>query len=125
MTFIALECTSKLVVAWHLGKRDRVNTEDFISKIRWATAPGWWDLSTDAFQPYDSAIDAGLYNRANHAEIVKLFSTHLDRVSESYSPAKFVSVAKDATEQHARFGPRRRDVQPPYSPIVSATEKPT
>jgi hypothetical protein len=27
-TFIALERTSKLVVAWHLGKRDRVNTED-------------------------------------------------------------------------------------------------
>lgn len=39
-TFIGLERTSKLVVAWHLGKRDRVNTEDFISKIRWATAPG-------------------------------------------------------------------------------------
>ena len=30
------------------------------------------------------------------AQVVKLFSTHLDRVSESYSPAKFVSVAKDA-----------------------------
>jgi hypothetical protein len=40
------------------------------------------------------AIDAGLYDRANHAQVVKLFSTHLDRVSESYSPAKFVSVAK-------------------------------
>ena len=94
-TFIALERTSKLVIAWHLGKRDRVNTEDFVSKIRWATAPGWFDVSTDAFQPYESAIDAGLYDRANHAQIVKLFSTHLDRVPESYNPAKFVSVAKD------------------------------
>jgi transposase-like protein/IS1 family transposase len=94
-TFIALERTSKLVVAWHLGKRDRVNTEDFVSKIRWATAPGWFDVSTDAFQPYENAIDAGLYDRANHAQIVKLFSTHLGNVSESYSPAKFVSVAKD------------------------------
>ncbi len=35
-TFIGLERTSKLVVAWHLGRRDRVNTEDFVSKIRWA-----------------------------------------------------------------------------------------
>lgn len=42
-TFIALERTSKLVVAWHLGKRDRINTEDFVSKIRWATAPGWFE----------------------------------------------------------------------------------
>ena len=37
-----------------------------------------------------------LYDRANHAQVVKLFSTRLDRVSESYMPAKFVSVAKDA-----------------------------
>ncbi len=29
-TFIALDRTSKLVVAWHLGKRDRINTEDLI-----------------------------------------------------------------------------------------------
>jgi IS1 family transposase/transposase-like protein len=99
-TFIALERTSKLVVAWHLGKRDRISTEDFVSKIRWATAPGWFDVSTDAFQPYETAIDAGLYDRANHAQVVKLFSTHLDRVSESYSPAKFVSVAKDAVSNN-------------------------
>jgi lysophospholipase L1-like esterase len=57
--------------------------------------PGWFDMSTDAFQPYENAIDAGLYDRANHAQVVKLFSTHLDRVSESYMPAKFVSVAKN------------------------------
>jgi hypothetical protein len=78
------------------GKRDRVNTEDFVSKIRWATAPGRFDVSTDAFQPYESAIDAGLYDRANHSQVVKLFSNRLDRVSESYSPARFVAVAKDA-----------------------------
>lgn len=53
-------------------------------------------MSTDAFQPYESAIDAGLYDRANHARVVKLFSNHLYAVSESYNPAKFVSVAKDA-----------------------------
>jgi transposase-like protein len=77
-TFIGLERTSKLVVAWHLGRRDRVNTEDFVSKIRWATAPGWFDVSTDGFEPYETAIDAGLYDRANHSQVVKLFSTRLD-----------------------------------------------
>ena len=57
-TFIALDRESKLVVAWHLGKRDGVNTEDFVSKIRWATAPGWLDMCTDDFEPYVGAIDA-------------------------------------------------------------------
>jgi transposase-like protein/IS1 family transposase len=95
-TFIGLERTSKLVVAWHLGKRDRMNTEDFISKIRWATAPGRFDISTDGFQPYETAIDAGLYDRANHAAVIKMFSTTTQVVPESYRPAKFVSVGKDA-----------------------------
>jgi hypothetical protein len=39
-TYICLERSTKLVMAWHLGKRDRMNTEDFVSKIRWATAAG-------------------------------------------------------------------------------------
>lgn len=93
-TFIGLERTSKLVIAWHLGRRDRVNTEDFVSKIRRATAPGRFDVSTDAFQPYETAIDAGLYDRANHSQVVKLFSNSIQPVPESYKPAKFVSVAR-------------------------------
>jgi IS1 family transposase len=72
-----------------------VNTEDFISKIRWATAAVPLDVSTDALQPYESAIDAGLYDRASHTEVAKLFSNRLDRVSERCSPAKFVCVQKD------------------------------
>jgi IS1 family transposase/transposase-like protein len=95
-TFIALERSSKLVMAWHLGKRDRVNTEDFVAKIRWATAPGWFDVSTDAFPPYENAIDGGLYDRANHAQVVKVFATTTQVVPESYKPAKFISVQKDA-----------------------------
>lgn len=66
------------------------------SKIRWATAPGWFDVSTEGFEPYETVIDAGLYDRANHSQIVRLFSNRLDRVSESYSPARFVCVQKDA-----------------------------
>ena len=49
--FIGLERNSKLVVAWHLGKRDRDNTFEFISKVRNATA-GTFDVSTDAWPAY-------------------------------------------------------------------------
>jgi IS1 family transposase len=95
-TFIILGRSTKLVMAWHLGSCDRVNIEDFVSKIRWATAPGRFDVSTDGFQPYETAIDAGLYDRANHAAAIKMFSTTTQVVPESYRPAKFVSVGKDA-----------------------------
>lgn len=87
-TFIGLERTSKLIVAWHLGKRDRINTEQFVSKIREATAPGRFDVSTDAFPAYESAIDLCLYDRANHSQIVKLFSRR-EELRERYRPPKF------------------------------------
>jgi len=95
-TSICLERSTKLVMAWHLGKRDRVSTEDFVSKIRWATATARFDVNTGGFQPYETAIDAGLYDRANHAAVVKMFHTVSAVVPESYRPAKFVSVGKDA-----------------------------
>jgi transposase-like protein/IS1 family transposase len=95
-TFIALESGTKMVMAWHLGKRDGINTERFIEKVRHATsADELFDVSTDAFAPYEKAIDRGLFDRANHAQIVKIFSRHVEEGRERYSPARFVSVAKD------------------------------
>ena len=32
-----MERNTKLVVAWHLGKRDETNTADFVTKVRDAT----------------------------------------------------------------------------------------
>lgn len=67
-TFIALERSSKLVLAWQLGRRDRINTEDFIAKVRRATAPGRFEVCTDGFQPYVNAIADGLSDRADYRE---------------------------------------------------------
>jgi transposase-like protein/IS1 family transposase len=94
-TFIALEERTKMVMAWHLGKRNRANTDHFVEKIRHATAAEPFDVSTDAFQPYETAIEAGLFDRANHAQIVKIFSRSVDPGRERYSPGTFVSVGKD------------------------------
>jgi IS1 family transposase len=94
--YIALEQNTKMVMAWHVGKRDLRNTQEFIGKVRQATsAKNLFDVSTDAFPAYDRAIDGGLYDRANHAQIVKLFSHHVEEGRERYKPAKFVAIAKD------------------------------
>jgi len=55
-----------------------------------------FDVSTDGFQAYETAIDAGLYDRANHAAVVKMYRTTSDVVPESYRPAKVVSLGEDA-----------------------------
>ncbi len=95
-TFIGLERNSKLVVAWHLGKRDRINTEDFISKLRRATGDGEFELCTDGFPPYVSAIDTGLSDRANYSQVVKSYSKPEDGGRERYSPGEFVTVEQSA-----------------------------
>lgn len=62
--FIAIERNTKLVITWHLGRRDGVNTQDFITKLRDATAAQRFQLSSDAFKAYPTAIWSGLHDRA-------------------------------------------------------------
>lgn len=92
-TFIALDRTSKLVLAWHLGKRDSKNTEAFVEKVRRATADRPFDVSTDAFIPYAAAIDMILGDRANHTQVIKIYDRP-EEGRERYSPCQFVSVEK-------------------------------
>ena len=44
--FVAMERNTKLVLAVHLGKRDKAATESFIGKLRYATSDsgdgGWY-----------------------------------------------------------------------------------
>ncbi len=94
-TYIGLDRASKLVVAWHLGKRDQESTDDFISKVRWATAEEPFDMCTDGFSPYIYAIDAGLHDRANYSQVVKVYSKQ-EEGRERYSPGSFVTVDKTA-----------------------------
>src|SRR5437016_6112624 len=73
-----------------------ISTTAPMPENRSTAADPLFDVSTDAFQPYETAIDGILFERANHAQIVKLFSHHVEEGRERYSPARFVSVAKDA-----------------------------
>lgn len=42
------------------------------------------------------SVMPGLYSRASHTAVVKMFHTVTEVVAESYLPAKFVSFGKDA-----------------------------
>lgn len=92
-TYIALERNTKLVLAWHLGKRDTPNTIQFIRKLRSATADAPFDISTDAFGSYLPAIKEVLYDRANYSQVVKVYSKQ-EEGRERYSPGEFVTVDK-------------------------------
>ncbi len=92
--YIGLERTSKLIVAWHLGKRNRANTEQFIAKIDSATASAnRFDVSTDAWPAYTPEIDVQLGTKANHSIVVKVYDKP-EETRERYSPGNFVTVEK-------------------------------
>jgi len=101
--YIGLERSSKLIVAWHLGRRDRNNTSAFIAKVRNATAQSWFDISTDAWQPYVPEIDRQLSNRANHSIVVKVYDKP-EESRERYSPGNFVTVEKSVGSGYPDLG---------------------
>lgn len=76
--FIAIERSTRLIVAWHLGKRDTRSTCEFILKVRQATSSKRFQISTDGFESYERAIEAGLGDRASYGRIVKV--SHPGRV---------------------------------------------
>jgi len=50
-TFVAFERNTKLVLAWHLGRRTVEDTVKFTEKLAHATT-GNFQISTDGFKPY-------------------------------------------------------------------------
>jgi transposase-like protein/IS1 family transposase len=73
--FVAIERNTKLVLAYHLGKRSKVSTEQFMSKLRSATSESRFQFTTDGFRPYVDATHMILGNRVDFAQLVKVYGT--------------------------------------------------
>jgi transposase-like protein/IS1 family transposase len=71
-TFVAIESKSKLVVAWHLGRRGSKDTAEFAGKLERATE-GRFQLTTDAFRYYPDALAYTLGTRIDFAQLIKVY----------------------------------------------------
>jgi len=90
-TFVAIERDSKLVLTFHLGRRDQASTTAFIGKLRKATAPNRFQITTDGFAGYPTAIDYALIDRCDYAQLVKVYASPRDGEAR-YSPADVVGA---------------------------------
>jgi len=93
--FTAIERNTKLMVAWHLGKRDGYNTDLFCQKLRNATS-GRFHLSSDGFGPYRDTIPRVLGSRVDFGMLIKIFGKSSAEDQRQYSPAKIISTKKEA-----------------------------
>ena len=84
-TFTAMERTTKLILTHHVGKRTPVDTAVFADNLYFATQ-GRFQLTTDGYTPYRTAIPAILGDRVDFATLVKLYGDAKE--DRGYSPGK-------------------------------------
>jgi transposase-like protein/IS1 family transposase len=90
-TFVAIERNTKLVLNIAMGKRDQATTDVFIEGLRQAIAPGHFQITTDGFAPYRTAIPNTLEDVADFAMLIKVYRAAPEG-ERRYSPAEVASV---------------------------------
>lgn len=90
--FIGMERGTKLILAWHLGRRTSEDTHEFARKLATATS-GHFQITTDGFKPYQSAIPSILAG-SDFATLVKTYATKGDE--HRYSPGEVNGTIKTA-----------------------------
>ncbi len=92
-TFVAIERYTKLVLAWHLGRRTERDTVAFMEKLAAATEGGF-QITTDGFKPYQDAVVLSLgVQGVDFAQLVKLYSASPESETR-YSPADCIGCKK-------------------------------
>lgn len=95
-TFVAIEQHTKLVLAWHLGRRTAADTFEFTEKLCRATADHSFAVYTDGFAPYRDAIIHSLGGKKiDFAQIVKVFGKP-EGEEHRYSPPEVIDMEKTA-----------------------------
>ncbi len=88
--YIGMERTTKLVLAWHVGRRSTEDTHEFARKLAAATT-GHFQITTDGFKPYQTAIPSILGN-VDFATLIKTYATKGDE--HRYSPGEVNGTIK-------------------------------
>jgi IS1 family transposase len=95
-TFVAMERSSKLALAWHLGRRTEEDTKEFIGKLHTATAGGF-QLTTDGYNAYPEAVESHFGKNIDFAQLIKQYGKWcVNEEERRYSPPSVISVEKIA-----------------------------
>jgi transposase-like protein/IS1 family transposase len=89
--FTAMERNTKLILAYHVGKRTKLSTEQFITKLRYATSDSHYQLTTDGFHLYREAIHRMLQDRVSYGQLIKVYASPREG-EQRYSPGDVVEA---------------------------------
>lgn len=90
--YVAIERETKLILAWHLGKRTPTDTLAFADNLRHATR-GRFQLTTDGYKPYRPAINQAFGQTVDFAQLIKVYANAPETVAQArYSPGQVVDT---------------------------------
>jgi transposase-like protein/IS1 family transposase len=91
-TWVALECRTKLVLAFAVGRRSLDKAFELTFKLRRATSPDVrFQLTTDGLRAYRTAVDEMLSDRCDFGQLIKFYSQPIQNEAR-YSPARMVEA---------------------------------
>lgn len=88
--FVGIERNSKLILAYHLGKRTAKATDEFVGKLAYAVHPDCrFQLTTDGWPPYVTSVPMLLRGRVDFATLVKVYGVSAEGEAR-YSPPEVI-----------------------------------
>lgn len=102
--YVAMDATTKLLISYGVGKRNRLTTHRFIADLR-ARVLGRPQISTDAFHMYPDAIETYFGPDVDFATVEKSYTTpHAPDAARRYSPGRIRSMTKTVLQGSPEYG---------------------
>lgn len=90
-TWIAMDSESKLILSYHIGKRDAqsafVLARDLSDRVT-----GRFQITTDGFRPYISAIEDCFGSEVDYAQLIKIYGKAQGEGPDWYAPTKVLDA---------------------------------
>ena len=92
-TFLALDSESKMILSYHVGKRDGASALEFIRDLGERIDPNWrCQITTDGFKPYIAAIEEYFGAGIDYAQLLKLYGRIEGEPPDWYAPTRVVDA---------------------------------
>lgn len=90
-TFTSIDADSKLIIAWHLGRRTEDDAYAFLDKVYNAIDhEPYYQITTDGWKGYSSSVPNVLGRKANFAQLIKIYGPTSKKDETRYSPAECI-----------------------------------
>ncbi len=90
-TWLALDSDSKLILSYHVGKRDGASALQFVGDLS-QRIDARCQITTDGFKPYINAIEEYFGANVDYAQLLKIYGKPQGNWPEWYAPTKVLDA---------------------------------